>query len=83
METTTSAPKARVTTRALTQRIKRALSAKGAFLRKSRGERTTRELGAFFIVDAQANTITATRQSLEELGRELKVLADFEALADG
>lgn len=83
MEQPSSPTKVMVTPRALTQRIARALRRDGSILKKARSPRAVQNVGEFYVVDAAKNAITATHCDLEELGRELEVLAGYEALADG
>ena len=81
--------KAKVSRRALLQRINRKLlaeaegdAARADQVRTSRGDKARQELGAFYRVDVGRNSIAEKDVDLEELGRELKVLAAWERLDD-
>ena len=71
---------ASVTKRALVQRINRALARQEQQLRACRGERAQQELGDYFILNAKQNRIVSRNIDLEELARELNLLAPFEKL---
>jgi ribosomal 30S subunit maturation factor RimM len=71
--------------RALIQRINRALQyqgQKGLKLKVRRGDKWQSTIGEYYVVDIERNIIVNTNADLEELGRELKVLADYEHLVD-
>lgn len=73
--------KAPVSERALIARINRALKREDdlAQLKTCREDsRAYSTCGRYYIVDHSRNTITATHVDLENLGRELGVLADHE-----
>lgn len=72
-----------VSERALVGRINRALAKDGEALRRCRrNSRAWPELGDYYVVDINKNFVTGKRLDLEDYGRELKVLADFEALSE-
>ncbi len=58
-----------LTTSALEQRIRRALTHQGQALHPTRGERQQIDLGDYFIVDTQRNIVMQHHCDLEELGR--------------
>jgi hypothetical protein len=72
-----------VTERALLQRINRKLAPEWQAVRKLRGDSHVHDLGRFYGLDTYRNTIEATHIDLEAWGRELGVLAPYEALAEG
>jgi hypothetical protein len=77
--------KLRITTKALTARLNRALAKQGSMgekLRKTRSTQMLVDVGEYFTVDMQGNYVTRTHVDLEHLGRELHCLASYEALAD-
>jgi hypothetical protein len=78
-----AANKVPVSTRALIQRINRALAHEGEQLKTTRGERWRGELGNFYIIDTYRNGIEAQHVDPEELGREMKVLQPYEVVLDG
>lgn len=67
---------------ALLQRINRRLKSLGTdeVLRKSRGRRWWSDLGDFYIQNVNRNSIVRGHVDIEELGRELGVLAELEHL---
>jgi ribose 5-phosphate isomerase len=71
-----------VTERALIQRINRAFKKENEFLclKTTRGDRWRSDLGNYYLVDMNRNTIEAQHVDLEKLGRELNVLAPYETL---
>ena len=70
-----------VSERAVIARINRALAKDGEALRKTRADsRWISDLGYYYIIDTNLNTITAQHLSLSELARELNVLKPWEAL---
>jgi hypothetical protein len=71
--------KASVSSRAVEQRLNRALKRKGLQLRKTRGERNP-QLGQYFLVDPAGNSIFDTHIDLEGLARKLEVLHGWEKL---
>ena len=70
-----------VTMRALVQRINRRLRKEEEMLRKARGTRWWRDLGEWYIVNFNRNTIVAGHVDPKELGRELGVLRNWETVA--
>ena len=73
-----------VTTRALIQRINRALAKEDEMLRKS-SKRAVADLGEYYIVDVSRNAVGRhgfNHGDLEPLARELGVMSDFEKLED-
>ena len=75
--------KAAVTRQAVIQRINRALKKEGRILRKNRRFNDI-TLGDYFIVDIQSNSIARSGMDVdvEELAREIGVLAKYEKLED-
>jgi hypothetical protein len=65
-------------------RIGRALRRENPFLslRRPRGEQSRNDLGDFYIVDRNRNTIEASPCDLEVLGRELGVLRANESVSE-
>jgi len=73
-----------VAERALVARINRVLAKSDEGLRRCRdGSRAFSELGRYYTVNFNRNLIVRKDHDLEELGRELNVLADFETLTAG
>jgi len=75
-----------VSTRALVQRINRALAADGERLKKTRdrgawGQTAWLDLGDYYVIDLDRNVVVAHHVNLEGEGRKLGVLAEWEALA--
>lgn len=71
-----------VTTRALVQRINRALAKDEEQLRKARTAQTAAAVGDFYVVDLRRNVVAYQHVDLEALGRKLGVLQPYETLAD-
>lgn len=71
-----------VSRRALFARINRHLKKDGEWLRASRGERALQDLGEYYVIDISRNFVLHKDVDLEDLGRELGVLAAFEKLTD-
>ncbi len=69
-----------VSRRALVQRINRALAGEEECLRTARGGRARQDLGDFYVVNYNRNFVVRKDVDPEDLARELKVLADHEAL---
>jgi hypothetical protein len=67
---------------ALVRRINRALADQGERLKTTRGDRWRGDLGDYYVVDLNLNAIVGQHVDLEEFGRELKVLAPGERLAE-
>ncbi len=74
------AEKVLVTRRALIQRINRVLAKREEQLRAYRGGRWQSDLGRYYIVDLGRNAIVRGDVDLEDVGRELKVIAGYEAI---
>jgi hypothetical protein len=70
-----------VTERALLQRINRKLAADNEVLKRTRGEKMKREFGDYYHLDLMRNCILGSSVDLEKWGREMKVMAEWEALA--
>ena len=70
-----------ITTKALIQRINRKLKKEYQALRKSRGYREQQNLGEYYILDQYRNTIINSHVDIESLGREIKVLGDWEVMS--
>jgi putative component of toxin-antitoxin plasmid stabilization module len=73
--------------RALVQRIDRRLAKDDQRLGATRSTREGMSnlrlnLGAYYVVDTNRNFVVATHVSPEDLGRELGVLKDWEALTE-
>jgi hypothetical protein len=66
---------------ALVKRINRALRPEWQQLKKVRGGRAWMDLGDFYILDVRHNFVVDHHVDIEELGRELEVLAPYERLA--
>ena len=60
---------------ALTKRINRLLRSNGEMLRKTRGARARFDFGDYYLHDLAGNFVIQTDVDVEELGRELGVLA--------
>jgi len=71
-----------VSTGALLKRINRALQEYDQVVRTSRSERARFDLGRFYLVNTSVNGICGKYVDLEETGRELGVLADYERWRD-
>jgi hypothetical protein len=69
-----------VTERALIQRINRVLRKDGRILKVTRGERALREVGQYYLLGFDRNTVTTLHVDIEELAHELGVLRSFERL---
>jgi hypothetical protein len=67
-----------VSVRALYQRLNRKLAGKGLVLKASRGGRARTEVGSFYVIDTERNTVVVHHVNLEAYGRELGVLAQWE-----
>tara|TARA_B100001059_G_scaffold212378_2_gene227370 strand:+ start:390 stop:620 length:231 start_codon:yes stop_codon:yes gene_type:complete len=75
--------KAKLTERALFARVDRKLQKEGERLRRNReGTRAHDELGSYYVVASDRNTIEATNIDLQKLAKELGVLADWEELEE-
>ena len=82
MKRTKPPQKVPVTARALIQRINRALKPRDEMLKKARGARAQAEVGDYFVTDFRLNALVSSRVDIEALGRELKVLKDFEEVTE-
>lgn len=69
-----------VSKRALFQRIARKLEKYGEALKSTRGDRWRADLGDHYIIDMSRNVIVAAHIDLEEYGREIGALRDYEEL---
>ena len=67
---------------ALMARINRKLARDGEHLKATRSERDRPELGDYYIVDINRNTVVAKHRYPEELAREIGVLKPYEALRE-
>jgi hypothetical protein len=67
----------------LIQRINRKLSANTEQLRRSRSFQLETSVGHYFIVDLKRNSVERQQIDLEQLGRELGVLADGDVVIFG
>ena len=75
--------KVKVSVRALEGRVKRALERDGETLKKCREDsRWFTDLGEYYLVDLNMNSVNTKHVDLEELARELEVLKPFEVLAE-
>ena len=78
------ANKVPISERALMQRLNRKLGKEQLALKKTREDsRAWSNLGDFYVLDIHTNSIADSKLTvvdLERMGREHKVLADFEAL---
>jgi hypothetical protein len=73
-----------VSTRALIQRINRKLAADDMIIRTARSERARVDLGQYYVVNTRINGIVAPYKhlNLEDLGRELGVMAEWEHVVE-
>jgi hypothetical protein len=69
-----------VTERALIQRVNRKLWHDDEMVKTSRGARAELDLGRHYIVNWRINGLTHRNIDLEDWGRELGVLRDYEEL---
>ena len=70
-----------ITTRALVQRINRALEKDHEVLKRSRGAEAMREFGDYFVVNFNMGAVVRVDVDLEDFGREIGVLEEFERLS--
>jgi len=70
-----------VTERAQIQRINRKLRKEGEVLKTTGGMRAFQDIGRHYILDTSRNVCVGKHFDLEDLGRELEVLAHYEHLA--
>ena len=67
-----------VTTDALIKRINRKLAPQNEKLRTYRGERFFSDLGRYYVVDVNRNSIEAAHVDVEEMARQMGVMAKWE-----
>jgi hypothetical protein len=71
-----------VNERALFARVNRALAKEGERLHRAReGTRAYNDVGRYYVVDLQTNSIAAKDCDLEALAKDMKLLAEWEKLA--
>lgn len=71
-----------VNERALFARVNRALAKNGERLCRARaGTRAHSDVGRYYVIDLQSNSIAAKDCDLEALAKDMKLLADWEMLA--
>jgi hypothetical protein len=75
-----SRPRVPVSERAVTQRINRKLAASGEKLQKCRSDRWRHDVGDWYVIDVDRNLVLHKHVGLEELGRKLGVLHEYENL---
>jgi hypothetical protein len=80
--TVKSVARSTVSQAALIKRINRKLAHLGEQLKTCRGERWLHELGTYYTIDTNRNSITGKHIDLEQYGRELGVLAPCESVDD-
>lgn len=81
----TERPKVRVTMRALTQRINRALAKEGEagqVLKKSRGVQMQIDVGDYWILDYSHNCVWDKHLDPVELAKEMNLLKPWEKVAE-
>lgn len=74
-----------ISERVLIQRINSRLRSEGKYgwtLRRSRGLDQNQKLGKFYILDFDTKSAVSTHINIEDLGRELKVLQEWEFLVE-
>jgi hypothetical protein len=72
-----------VTSRALMQRLNRALWEEDLMVKKTRPQGRARiDLGEFYLVNWRINGVADKNIDLEDYGREYGVLADYEEVRD-
>ena len=82
---TTSPTKIPLSERAIVQRINRRLAKQQEKLLRLRGGRDSRwwnELGNHYVVDADDAIVIRTHVDIEALAKELRVVRDYECLAE-
>ena len=72
--------KIKVSERALVQRINRVLTERDEVLKKARSERVSLDVGKYFVLDTRLNAVVRKDVALEDYGRSLKTLKDYEVL---
>jgi len=75
--------KVSVSERALIQRLNRALRDDGTCVKKTRPSLYFKELGDYYVLDFCGNFVVEKDVDIEALGREKKVLAEWERLRAG
>jgi hypothetical protein len=71
-----------VTVRAITQRINRKLAEQNEQLKRSRGERSSSDLGDYYVLDFSRNAVVADHVNLATLAKELGVLRPWERVVE-
>jgi hypothetical protein len=71
-----------VSVRALVQRINRKLAARGEKLMATRSDRWRGELGDYYAVKVNGNSVVVKHVDLATLGRELGALQPWESVAE-
>lgn len=72
-----------ITTRAVFQRLNRALAKDLRVLKKCReSSRWHRDLGDYYIIDADRNSIVDTHVDLEKLAKQMKLIQPFEKVVE-
>jgi hypothetical protein len=74
--------KMQVTTRALVQRINRALESDSEALKIARTSRMVLDVGRYFVLNYRINAVTHKHVSPETFGRELGVLQPWEVVTE-
>jgi hypothetical protein len=82
MTTKTKVTKLPITTRALVQRLNRKLHDDDLMVKKTRDGRARQELGDFYLLNWRINGIAESFVDLEELGRKVGALAEWERWDD-
>jgi hypothetical protein len=72
-----------VSRRALIQRINRKIAGDWEQLKTNRSERWYQNLGDYYVVNVERNFIVETHIDLEDYGRKVGVLKDWEKLEEG
>lgn len=72
-----------VSTRALMQRINRAMRDDERVVKATRGDRARMDLGWYYVLDWNRNLVVDTNVNLEELGKEYAVLKAYETWDTG
>jgi len=80
MKKSATPKKVPVTERALSQRIRRKLQQEHRTLRTARDD-GPKHLGRYYVVDIHQHQIVDDHVDLEKMGRELKVLAEWEEVS--
>lgn len=72
-----------VSTRALMQRLNRAMRDDERMVKATRGERARIDLGWYYVLDWNRNSVVDTNVDLAALGKEYGVLKDYETWDTG